>query len=1316
MAPACQILRWALTLGLGLTFEVIHAFRSQDEFLSSLESYEIAFPTRVDHNGALLAFSPPAPRRQRRGTRPATESRLFYKVAAPSTHFLLNLTRSPRLLAGHVSVEYWTREGLAWQRAARPHCLYAGHLQGQAGSSHVAISTCGGLHGLIVADEEEYLIEPLQGGPKGAQGPEESGPHVVYKRSSLRHPHLDTACGVRDEKPWKGRPWWLRTLKPPPARPLGNETERGQPGLKRSVSRERYVETLVVADKMMVAYHGRRDVEQYVLAIMNIVAKLFQDSSLGNIVNILVTRLILLTEDQVRGPQHLPQHQRCLPSPGWLAPMPLSVCPQPTLEITHHAGKSLDSFCKWQKSIVNHSGHGNAIPENGVANHDTAVLITRYDICIYRNKPCGTLGLAPVGGMCERERSCSINEDIGLATAFTIAHEIGHTFGMNHDGVGNSCGARGQDPAKLMAAHITMKTNPFVWSSCSRDYITSFLDSGLGLCLNNRPPRQDFVYPTVAPGQAYDADEQCRFQHGVKSRQCKYGEVCSELWCLSKSNRCITNSIPAAEGTLCQTHTIDKGVSAGPGRQLGPAPCPWATPPCCRGGFPWALATPLPLGHALRAAAGRVQRIWPRPLSWATPSVPPRRVSIGSGHAPAFRPRPPCRRGGGVPSALATPPARRPRPGQRPPPAPCPPRLSQSEFHRPEGTVGLGRGPVLPVSGSPDPTCTQAPFRPTRGVLRPRGWGVGGWRGRKELRTRPLPPPQWCYKRVCVPFGSRPEGVDGAWGPWTPWGDCSRTCGGGVSSSSRHCDSPRPTIGGKYCLGERRRHRSCNTDDCPPGSQDFREMQCSEFDSVPFRGKFYTWKTYRGGGVKACSLTCLAEGFNFYTERAAAVVDGTPCRPDTVDICVSGECKHVGCDRVLGSDLREDKCRVCGGDGSACETIEGVFSPASPAIGYEEVVWIPKGSVHIFIQDLNLSLSHLALKGDQESLLLEGLPGTPQPHRLPLAGTTFQLRQGPDHTQSLEALGPINASLIVMVLARTELAALRYRFNAPIARDALPPYSWHYAPWTKCSAQCAGGSQVQAVECRNQLDSSAVAPHHCSAHSKLPKRQRACNTEPCPPDWVVGNWSRCSRSCDAGVRSRSVVCQRRVSAAEEKALDDSACPQPRPPVLEACQGPACPPEWAALDWSECTPSCGPGLRHRVVLCKSSDHRATLPPAHCPPAAKPPATMRCNLRRCPPARWVTGDWGECSAQCGIGQQQRAVRCSSHTGQPSRECAEALRPPATQQCEAKCDSAPPGDGPEECKDVNKVAYCPLVLKFQFCSRAYFRQMCCKTCQGR
>lgn len=39
----------------------------------------------------------------------------------------------------------------------------------------------------------------------------------------------------------------------------------------------------------------------------------------------------------------------------------------------------------------------------------------------------------------------------------------------------------------------------------------------------------------------------------------------------------------------------------------------------------------------------------------------------------------------------------------------------------------------------------------------------------------------------------------------------------------------------------------CLLQECPAGSRDFREIQCSDFDSVPFRGKFYTWKPYRGG-------------------------------------------------------------------------------------------------------------------------------------------------------------------------------------------------------------------------------------------------------------------------------------------------------------------------------------------------------------------------------------------------------------------------------------------------------------------------------------
>lgn len=44
------------------------------------------------------------------------------------------------------------------------------------------------------------------------------------------------------------------------------------------------------------------------------------------------------------------------------------------------------------------------------------------------NRPCETLGLAHVAGMCQPHRSCNINEDTGLPLAFTVAHELGHRY------------------------------------------------------------------------------------------------------------------------------------------------------------------------------------------------------------------------------------------------------------------------------------------------------------------------------------------------------------------------------------------------------------------------------------------------------------------------------------------------------------------------------------------------------------------------------------------------------------------------------------------------------------------------------------------------------------------------------------------------------------------------------------------------------------------------------------------------------------------------------------------------------------------------
>jgi len=126
-------------------------FSSPEEFLSSLDHYEIAFPIQVDQNGDFLTFDMRSQLKQRPrrslGSLPyePSEQQVFYKVSAHRTQFLLNLTLHSNLLAEHFTVEYWKRDGVDWQHDFHEDCHYAGHLQDQYLNSKVAISNCNGL-------------------------------------------------------------------------------------------------------------------------------------------------------------------------------------------------------------------------------------------------------------------------------------------------------------------------------------------------------------------------------------------------------------------------------------------------------------------------------------------------------------------------------------------------------------------------------------------------------------------------------------------------------------------------------------------------------------------------------------------------------------------------------------------------------------------------------------------------------------------------------------------------------------------------------------------------------------------------------------------------------------------------------------------------------------------------------------------------------------------------------------------------------------------------------------------------------------------
>ena len=157
----------------------------------------------------------------------------------------------------------------------------------------------------------------------------------------------------------------------------------------------------------------------------------------------------------------------------------------------------------------------------------------------------------------------------------------------------------------------------------------------------------------------------------------------------------------------------------------------------------------------------------------------------------------------------------------------------------------------------------------------------------------------------------------------------------GVQKSSRTCSNPIPQHGGKYCLGIRKRYRSCNTDtNCDKNTVDFRLMQCKAFNVQPFRAQFYDWKPVNMGNynvnkdnTRSCALNCMPEGRLWYTEFKHAVTDGTLCDSTSSknDVCIDGACYPVGCDKKLGSQLEIDSCGICGGDSSTCVRVKGKY-------------------------------------------------------------------------------------------------------------------------------------------------------------------------------------------------------------------------------------------------------------------------------------------------------------------------------------------------------------------------------------------------------
>lgn len=340
-------------------------------------------------------------------------------------------------------------------------------------------------------------------------------------------------------------------------------------------------------------------------------------------------------------------------------------------------------------------------------------------------------------------------------------------------------------------------------------------------------------------------------------------------------------------------------------------------------------------------------------------------------------------------------------------------------------------------------------------------WCTGHTGGRSVCQTKHFPwadgtpcaPGSVCMDGACVSTTRMQElttPVDGAWGPWGPWSGCSRSCGGGVRLSHRDCTAPAPRHGGRYCRGKRTRVQSCSVEECPGGSAlAFREEQCAAYNHRPELARGLPaprdWVPRYSGVAERdrCKLICQSQTLGYYHVLQQRVADGTPCSPESTGVCVRGRCIPAGCDRVIGSKKKFDKCMSCGGDGSGCTKVSGSFTKAR--YGYNDVVTIPAGATHVLVRQVSAPGAEdvfLALRRpDGGSLLNGGYILVPSATDVALGrGITLRYSGATAATEMLAGRGPLPQPVVLQALVVDEQRPPRLKYSFFVPRR--PSEAW----------------------------------------------------------------------------------------------------------------------------------------------------------------------------------------------------------------------------------------------------------------------------------
>lgn len=194
--------------------------------------------------------------------------------------------------------------------------------------------------------------------------------------------------------------------------------------------------------------------------------------------------------------------------------------------VNEEPNATLWSFLQWRQKLKSRKKHDNAQLLTGVIFKGT------------------TIGMAPLEGMCSLENSGGINVDhseLSIGAAATMAHEIGHNFGMSHDHDGCCVEATAEQGGCVMAA-ATGHPFPRVFSRCSKRDLDSYFQKGGGMCLYNMPNMKDLVGGKKCGNGFVEEGEEC---------DCGEPDECTND-CCNANNCTLKEEAQCAHGVCCE--------------------------------------------------------------------------------------------------------------------------------------------------------------------------------------------------------------------------------------------------------------------------------------------------------------------------------------------------------------------------------------------------------------------------------------------------------------------------------------------------------------------------------------------------------------------------------------------------------------------------------------------------------------------------------------------------------------------------------------------------------------------------------------------